>query len=80
MKRDDLSNRTNSSFSQATVLWPRGIHHKAVIYPLGATDVETEAIRGLLEDALNGEKKKGFLRKLISPGHTTTGDNAASHR
>jgi hypothetical protein len=38
--------------AQAVVIWPNGIRGAAVLYPLGATDEETELIRRMLRKAI----------------------------
>lgn len=54
MKTDKQSFNGNRGMSQAIIVWPGGIHggKKPVIYPLGMTDRETEAIREIVEKAL----------------------------
>lgn len=39
---------------KATLDWPNGLDFPPVIYPMGDTDRETDAIRELLEKALRG--------------------------
>jgi len=55
MKQGNISCNENKAFSQVVIVWPSGIQGRKepIIYPLGMTDKETEAIRDYLERKLN---------------------------
>ena len=54
MKQVNVSCSEKEGASQAVLVWPGGIHggKKPIIFPLGMSDVETEAIRDYLEKRL----------------------------
>jgi hypothetical protein len=57
MEQVKQSSNRKDYIQQAVILWPSGIRNEPVIYPLGATDEETEAIRRLLKRMLKlGQK------------------------
>jgi hypothetical protein len=43
--------------AQGLIVWPHGIRGAAVIYPLGATEEETEVIRRMLNKAIKRGSK-----------------------
>lgn len=45
-------NNTGSQAPRALVIWPEGLSERPQIFPLGATDAETDSIRRHLERAL----------------------------
>ena len=61
MKTVSQSCNGKNGASQAVLVWPGGIHggKKPIIYPLGTTDEETEAIREFIEKALDQRNTEG---------------------
>ncbi len=46
-----------SNVPQVVIQWPEGLENPAVLYPLGDSEEESEAIRGMLVGLLQGAKE-----------------------
>ncbi len=54
---NETENNRKDPVAQCVILWPRGLRHEPDLFPLGATDEETEAIRRILKRTMSRYSK-----------------------